>query len=261
MVTERKTKQYIVLPAAGKRMIAKAILRVGSIAEALVNGTVVIIAGTTNGYIAEEILTATGQSEGFSRKRFFRGVTLPPRYKVSETGRLEDGSQFPGDVVLVKGKWLRGKTIDDVAESLGKGDVVIKGANAVNLQDMKAAILIGNPRGGTIIPTLQSVVGKRVELYVPVGLEKRISGDIDKIALKLNSPNASGPRYIPVSANIITELQAITLMTGAEAELVAGGGVCGAEGCCWIAVTGTDEQLAMADELWNSVCGEPGFEL
>ncbi|WP_156496379.1 hypothetical protein [Clostridium coskatii] len=35
------------------------------------------------------------------------------------------------------------------------------------------------------------------------------------------------------------------MLTGISAELVAAGGICGAEGSCWMAITGTEEQLHM----------------
>jgi hypothetical protein len=257
----KSTNQYLLTPAAGKRLIAKSLLHIPSIKEALQNKTVVIIAGTTNGYVAEEFLKSIGQAESFSKERFFRGITLPPKYEMNSEGRLNDENRFPGDVVIVKGKWEKGRTINDIAGDLKKGDVIIKGANAVNLDSMQAAIYIGHPTGGTISVPLQAVIGKRVELYLPVGLEKRISGDINKIAVILNSPNANGFRYLPVSGNVITELQAINLISGAEAELVAGGGVCGAEGSCWIAVTGSEEQLSKADELLKLAIQEPNFEI
>ena len=103
----------------------------------------------------------------------------------------------------------KGKTIFDVADSLQKGDVIIKGANAVNLDSMQAAVYIGHPKAGTISAVLQAVLGRRVEFYIPVGLEKRIYGDINSIAKKLNSVKATGLRYLPISGNIITELEAI----------------------------------------------------
>lgn len=260
-LNENFTKQYTLSPAAGKRLIAKSLLYIPGILEALEKKTIVIIAGTTNSYVAEEFLRKINQEEGFIREKFFRGITLPPKYVVSETGRLGDESKFHGDVVIVNGTWEKGKTIFDVADQLKKGDVIFKGANAVNLETMQAAILIGHPTAGTISPTLQCVTGRRVELYLPVGLEKRIYGDINEISRRLNAPEASGARYLPVSGNIVTELQAIKRICGAEAELVASGGVCGAEGAYWIAVTGTAAQLDKMDELFESIRHEPNFIL
>jgi hypothetical protein len=141
-------KQYIVTPSAGKRLIAKALASHAAVSDALKNGTVVIVAGTTNGYVAEEIFKALGISAGFSRKRFFRGITLPPASAVTSEGRLADESAFPGDVVITKGEWRKGKTIVDVIDELKEGDVILKGASAVDLQRKQAAILIGHPKAG-----------------------------------------------------------------------------------------------------------------
>lgn len=254
-------RQYLLTPAAGKRLIAKAFCEIRTVKEALINKTIVIIAGTTNGYIAEELLKVIGNEKEFSKKRFFRGITLPPKFVINETGRLLDESEFAGDVILSSGKWLKGKTLFDVLDDLKNGDIILKGANSVNLESMQAGIYIGHPSAGTIGMALHAVVGRRVELYIPVGLEKRISGDISKIAKNLNSTNASGNRYMPVSGNIVTEIEAIKILTGAEAELVASGGIGGAEGSCWLAVSGTKGQLNNVDELIKTVKEEPNFEL
>jgi hypothetical protein len=175
---ESIVKQDVVTPAAGKRLIGKALAMDPDIQAALQSGTIVIIAGTTNGYIAEEILARIGQSEGFSRNRFFRGITLPPSQPRTDTGRFPDESEFPGDVVIVNGMWQKGKTIFNVVEDLKEGDLILKGANAVDLISKKAAIYIGHPKAGTIGAALQAVVGRRVRLLIPVGMEKRIVGNL-----------------------------------------------------------------------------------
>ena len=254
-------KQFTVTPAGGKRLIAKAMAIHPHIRSALDKGTLVIIAGTTNGYIAEEILASIGQAEDFSRKRFFRGIILPPHRPATESGRLADTSGFPGDVVIVNGRWEKGKTIFDVADSLKSGDVVLKGLNALNYTTRKGAILIGDPKGGTIGAALQAVVGRRVRLILPAGLEKRIDGNIDELALTLNDPTASGPRLLPVPGQVFTEIQAIQLLTGAKAELVASGGVCGAEGSLWLAVSGDQEQMKAIESLMKTIASEQPFQL
>ncbi|MGD0204646.1 MAG: hypothetical protein ABSC20_12190 [Candidatus Bathyarchaeia archaeon] len=50
-------------------------------------------------------------------------------------------------------------------------------------------------------------------------------------------------------------------MTGANAELIAAGGVCSAEGSCWLAVTGTKEQEDAAEKIFASVACEQPFNL
>lgn len=253
-------KQFLITPAAGKRLIAKALLKNSPINKALKCGTVVIIAGTTNGYVSEEILSKIDQIEDFSRKRFFRGIVLPPGGPVTTSGRISDETSFPGDVVIKEGVWQKGLTIFDVVNDLKEGDVILKGINALNYSKRQAAIYIGDPFGGTIGASIQAVVGRRVRLILPVGLEKRVFGDLNDLALKLNTPGALGPRLLPVTGEIFTEIEAIKGLTGAEAELIAGGGVSGAEGSIWLAISGSEEQINSAEKLIKSISSEKPFE-
>jgi len=252
-------KQFLITPQAGKRLIAKTIANHPAINKVLKNGTLVIVAGTTNGYVAEEILKVHKIAHDFSRKHFFRGITLPPTKTVNTEGRLVEDNKFPGDVVITKGVWQKGKTLADVIDSLNEGDVILKGANAIDLTHRQAAILIGHPQAGTIGLALPAVVGRRVRLIIPVGLEKRVNGDLNTLAAKLNAPGAGGYRLLPVPGEVFTELDALRALTAADVELIAAGGVCGAEGGCWIAVTGEEEQEAFAEQVLASVADEPPF--
>lgn len=254
-------KSYVLTPAAGKRLIGKALASHPVITSACQSGILAIIAGTTNSYVTEEILASLGQAEGFTGKRFFRGVTLPPSHPTTDSGRLTDESAFPGDVIIENGIWQKGKTIFDVVDRMKEGDLILKGANALDVSRKRAAILIGHPKAGTIGVALQAVTGRRVRLILPVGLEKRIDGDLDVIAQKLNAPSAKGPRLLPVQGQVFTEIDAIALLTEAEAELIASGGVCGAEGSIWLAVSGTAEQMTAAESLIKTIISEPPFVL
>lgn len=256
-------KQFVITPAIGKRLIGKALAVHPEIRRALSYGTVVIVAGTTNGYIAEEIFSAMGSEdkESFFRRCFFRGITLSPSHTVTDTGRLPDESKFPGDVVITKGVWQKGKTIFDVVDYLQEGDIILKGANALDLTQRRAAILIGHPKGGTTTAALEAVIGRRVRLIIPVGLEKRINGNLDELAAKINAPGANGLRLLPVPGQVFTEIDALDLLTGAVAELFAAGGVCGAEGGVWLAVRGQLSQEEAARQLLESLSHELPFSL
>ncbi|WP_252891326.1 hypothetical protein [Thermoclostridium stercorarium] len=75
-------------------------------------------------------------------------------------------------MIIEKGVYVRGKTIFDVADNLDKGDIIVKGANAVDLAKRKAGVLIGHPKGGTIQAALSAVIGKRAVLYIPWVLKR-----------------------------------------------------------------------------------------
>ena len=57
-----KSIQFYLTPAAGKRLIAKGVTALPAVRAALLQGTVVIVAGTTNGYVAEEVLASDRKS-------------------------------------------------------------------------------------------------------------------------------------------------------------------------------------------------------
>lgn len=237
-----------------KRIIAKGAVSHAKIRAVLKKGTLVIIAGSTNGYVAEEILRSIGQAEGFSRVGFRRGTVVPPGFAGAAKAKLA------GDVIVTDGQWRendRGKTIFDVAGDLQAGDLVLKGGNAVNLASRQAGVYIGHPESGTIGATLPVVFGRRVQLIVPIGLEKRVPDDIDELAAEINDPQAEGPRLMPLPGEVFTELDAVGLLTGCEARLVAAGGIYGAEGCVWLAAKGNDGELAAAEKLFESVNQEP----
>jgi len=256
MITKNlNTNQFYITIPAGKRLIAKAVISLQQIRSALKNNTIVIIAGSTNGYVAEELLLHIEQMGDFSKSTFFRGITTGPGKKID----VANASYFNTDIVVEKGKWAKEKTIFDVAQSLGQGDIIVKGANAVDSERKLAGVLIRTANLGPSAPMMQAVIGKRTEVIIPVGLEKRVFGNIAEIALKVNAPSTDGMRMLPLSGTIITELEAIEMLTGASAELVAGGGIFGGEGGSWIAITGTEEQLHTARDIVNSVINEPPF--
>lgn len=250
--------QSALTPAAGKRLIARALVQHPDVKRVLASGTLVIVAGTTNAYVAEEVLAQLGQLDGFDRRRFFRGLTVPPSKQAQFASQAQSDS-FLGDVVVRNGHWLKGKTIFDVVDELGPGDVLLKGANALDLERREAAVLIAHPKCGTSLAVIQAAVGKRAKLIIPVGLEKRVPGGLSRLAAVLNAPNAQGPRLLPLPGEVFTEPDAIRVLTGAEAVPVAAGGVCGAEGAVWLAVSGTPEQETAAQQLLDSICGEPPF--
>jgi hypothetical protein len=254
-------RQYPLTPAAGKRLIAKGLVAHPWVIETLGRGRLVIVAGTTNGYVAEEVLAHIGQGVGFARRHFFRGVTLPPSLVAARAKRGAEEDRFPGDVVIDKGVWQRAQTVYDVIAGLGENDLILKGANALDVMLGQAATFVDFSDGGATGSILPAVLGRHARLLVPVGLEKRVPGGLLELSQRLADANVKGPRLCPLPGPVFTELDAIALLTGARATVVGAGGVAGAEGSIWLAVDGSDEQLAKLEGLLRTVLGEPGFEV
>lgn len=236
----------------GKRLIAKGITEREDIKKALKDNTIVIIAGTTNGYVAEELLKKIGETR-FDRNTFFRGVTIPHGTNINELIGKPFNIASVKDVVIEKGKWIKDKTIYDVIETLKEGDIVLKGANAVDLANKKAAVLIEHPKSGTSGVIVPAVIGRRIKLIIPVGVEKRIIGDIDKIALKVNQHETESSRLFPLPGEVFTELDALKVLADVDAEIMAAGGVFGAEGAVRLLLTGEKKKIEKAISLIESL--------
>jgi len=242
-VKDMLKKLFLISPETGKRIIAKGVLADEAVKDALRSHTLVVIAGSTNARIAAELLGGE-----FPADAFLRGCL----------GRRPKAGPFPGDVVMKRGEWDRGKEIFDVAGELGTGDVILKGANALDYPAREAAVLIADRRGGTALRALEAAVGRRTELIVPVGLEKRVYGRLSEFARRINSADTTGPRLLPLPGRVFTEMEAIRTLTGAGVELAAAGGIGGAEGSVLLLVEGSQEEVSAAGDLILS-CGGSGF--
>lgn len=229
-----KQMSIVLTPEQGKKLIARAVASLPEVETALETATIVVIAGTTNRYVAEELLKKAG--EPTDTENFYRGITLPRGVKL-------EGGIAREDVVIEKGKRVRGKTIFDVAGMLKPGDLIIKGGNAVHLASRQAAVLVGNPAVGTTLPIIEAVYGRRVGTVIPVGVEKRVELPIPTLAALSTDGVTAGPRLCPLPGEAFTELDAIPALYDLEAEIFAAGGVMGAEGAVYFLCSGREEDL------------------
>ncbi|MBD3181813.1 hypothetical protein GF312_05950 [Candidatus Poribacteria bacterium] len=226
-----------------KRLIAKGVAAMEIVRKALKEGIVSIAKGTTNGRVVEEV---TGES--FDRSGYVTGRVLPSS---GARGGVKLSASLP-DVVLKNGEGVEGITsVESVAE-MKKGDVFIKGCNAVNYQQKMGGILIGHTTGGTIGGTIGTVVARKIHLILPVGLEKSVYADMNEISKSVRSADeymGGAPTLMPVSGHIVTEIEALEILAGVKAIQVAAGGVAGAEGSVWLLIEGDKSQVEKAMEI------------
>ena len=138
----------------------------------------------------------------------------------------------------------------------------MKGANALDYKNKIAAVDIMDPAGGTTGITMPFVMARKAHLVIPVGLEKLVAGDIVDMTLKMRQPMESlsmVPSMWLLTGDIVTEIEAIKILTGATAFQSAGGGINGAEGGVWLVIRGTREQVTNALKLVESIKGEPPY--
>ena len=236
--------------AESKRLIAKAVVQMPIVKNALANGMVIIIKGTTNAYVAEEITGQKVERPAFVTGRITgKGPELMPKVKTANHVILQEGKVV--DIPLA-----------DAVKKLKAGDVVMKGANALDYKNRMAAVDIVDPAAGTTGITMPFIVARKVHLVIPVGLEKLVAGDIADLTLKMREPMESLnliPSMWLLTGEIVTELEAIKILTGATAFQSSAGGISGAEGGVWLVFRGTREQVSNALKLVQSIKGEPPY--
>jgi len=249
----RAMKRQVVLTVSeSKRLIAKGVAALPEVRRAMEEGMVVVATGTTNAYVLEELW-----GEAFDKRRYRSGMTTP-----KEPERLEEPQEEPiPDVVFRKGVAAEELNRYNAVEHMGKGDVYIKGANALDYLCGVAGVLIGSPTGGTVGAVLGSIIGKKINLVIPIGLEKLVYEDINMLSLLASEDDSEGPSLWPITGTIVTEIEALETLTGVEAHLYAVGGVAGAEGAVRLLIEGTEEQVEQALELVESIKGEPRYLL
>ena len=235
--------------AQSKRLIAKGVVASRVFRQVREQGRIVIIKGTTNAYIVEEVV-----GRPIDRATFARGLTLPHGVR-----RRQPVGDPLGDVLIDRGQANLQADIGDIAESLSQGDLILKGANALNYAKGLAGVLIGDSRSGTVGLALRQAVGSHVRLMIPVGLEKEIAADIMEVAAFLQRPEHTGEAMMPVWGSIFTEIEALDTLFGVKARHIGSGGIGGAEGAIRLALDGSEEQLARAREFLEAIYREPAL--
>lgn len=250
-----KTYEFLLTVAMSKRLIAKALMADERVRRTMTEHKLLIITGTTNAYIAEEALKLIGCETPFDPCTFRRGVTVASGARI-----VTSAATF--DLLIDHGKAYFDRTVFDIAPEMTAQDMILKGANALHMPTMSAGVLIGHPHGGTLIPTLAAAIGRRVQLLVPVGVEKRVEKPISELCLIANDAGSDNVRLAPIPGEIYTELDALKALTGASrVDILASGGVMGAEGGVYFALQGDDDAVKRARELVRSLRNEPAMSL
>ncbi len=239
-------------PSESKRLIGRAVAAMPMVRTALADDLVVIAHGSTNVFVAEEIVGTLPRPRGtFLSGQIFNGVMC--QTEPSEKGPM---------LVLDRGKLVPPKpTMGEVLDAGGPGAIVIKGANAVD-PDGHAGVFCAHPGCGTIGFAYGYVSGRGVKLIVPVGLEKLVPS-VPQAARQLGHDNLyyhTGFKIgmLPlVNATVVTEITALKLLFGLDAVHVGGGGVSGSEGTVVLVATGEKAALDRAIAAIDTIKGEP----
>ena len=259
MVNDTDKIVITLTPSESKRLIAKGVMKLEEVQRALKHGTVIIALGTTNAYIAEEILSAvTGSKARIDKQRYAAGV-------ITDRGLCVVPKEERVNEVILKNGKIRTEPLGEAIADLSADDVFIKGANALDATGT-AGILMANPLGGTIGSALGIVMARGVHFIIPVGIEKAVPYSITEAAKRVGI----GACYkalgwpvglMPVHGKVITELEACKILGADDAFPIAAGGVNGGEGSVSICVEGSVEKLDELLTLVTEIKGEPPVKM
>lgn len=87
--------------------------------------------------------------------------------------------------------------------------------------------------GGTIGATIEAINRNKIKSVLPVGLEKSSNRDIYSVHKELEEGvtwRGSLLRLVPLTGTIVTEIEALKILTGADAIQISAGGIGRAKG-------------------------------
>lgn len=244
--------QLSLTPAEAKRLIAKAVRKHPQVERALQEGIIAVAMGATNAYVLEELL-----GRGIEKERYVAGFIDG-----------EGACVVPGEARL-QGRVLergveREAEMGEAVRRMGPNDVFIKGANALDAQGV-VGVMLASETGGTIGAVLGTIKARGVRLILPVGLEKLIPGsvgDASRLAGIYGMDYSAGVPVglMPVHGEVVTEVEAFQLLTGAKAVPIGSGGMGSGAGARTFVVMGSEEEVKKAIALVEGIKGERGVE-
>lgn len=246
---------FVLTTTESKRLIGKAVAEMEEVKWAKEHSKMLIGHGATNVYVAEEIMGKEEFAKIIKRDCFLSGVIM--------RGNLctISGEEKPPLLILNKGAVEPpAPTMSELLYDFREGSVIIKGANCVDPQG-KAAAFVGHPEGGTLGWAIGTILARGICTIVPVGLEKLVSS-VDEAVKKCGHQTfdyCQGMRVglIPLTgAKIVTEIEALKILTGVETTHVASGGNSGSEGAVTLVSEGDKAAVEKAIQIVESIKGE-----
>ncbi|HHY27567.1 MAG TPA: hypothetical protein GX523_12670 [Desulfitobacterium dehalogenans] len=244
--------QFTLTSSESKRLIAKGVMALPTIQKALKSHTVILAGGTTNGFLAEELLNETIEE----KTRYTLGMIAD-----GKTGESKEENRIH-PFIISKGKALD-KSVHwkEYLPQLEPGDVFIKGGNALDSTGL-AAVLVSNSMAGTIGAASGPLYARGVQLVVPIGLEKLIPDVREAVEFMASAPadTALGAKVglVPIlGATVVTEITALETLYDVTAKCIGAGGVSGSEGAVTLVIDGEASEVERALSHIQSFKGEP----
>jgi len=239
----------VLSPGASRRLIGRGVAALPPVRRALQEGLVVVTLGTTNAYVAEELL-----GRGIEKERFCAGYIgadltwVPPERQA----RL---------LVLRHGRPVE-MSADEILGVLKAGDVLIKGANVLDPEGV-CGVFMASPVGGTVGKFAIPALARGVETVIPISCAKSIHGYVADLAQeigigKVQKATGFAVGLYPLVGTVVTEVEAAEVLYGVQAEHVASGGIGPGTGTVTLLLVGDEATVEQAfAEISSLIRDEP----
>lgn len=246
---------FTLIPVESKRLIAKAVVQMEEIKIAKQEAYIILNGGTTNGYIAQELL---GMKD-LEPQKFTAGTNTHRLLCVTDADK-----RTPFPIILYKGE-RSAKTLPEALQDFHIESVLIKGANAVDSEGNVGVITSGFD-GGTIGATYGTAFSQGMKYIFAVGLEKLVASVKEAAAwiggaktLDYTIGADFGIFCIP-NGIVVTEIEALKILADVEAKHVASGGVGESAGAVVLVIKGEEANVRKAISIVESIKGEPALK-
>jgi hypothetical protein len=242
----------VLTPPMSKRLIAKGVAALPQVVAALDRGRIVITLGTTNAYVAEELL------DGPIDRGAFAAGFIDDRWNIN--ARLGE----VGEIVLDQGRPVE-TGLEETLASLAAGDVVIKGGNALDPEGV-VGVLMGASTGGTVGRYVATCLARGIEIVAPISLSKSVHTSIVELSREMGIGRTELGMGLhcgifPLHGRVITEVDALETLFPVHALHVASGGVGIGTGAVSLLIEGEEAAVRDAFALIDSLRDEAGVEL
>jgi len=256
--------QVTLVPTESKKLIGKAVARMDVVKNALNKGIVVIHPSTTTFFLMEEILgeAPTVDLAG----RIVSGIVTPKGTCISREGYLDNLAIMAARKPLMSRPWVlksgkiqRDVLLVDILKEMGPEDVYVKTGNALD-HSRHVGVLVGAPDTGAIARAYAVCAATGVNLVIPIGLEKLIPTSIREASKeagikRLDYSMGMQCGLFPIDGIVVTEVEAVKTLTGAQVIPISSGGVCGAEGAITMIIKGEKKEVTETIGLIESIKG------
>ena len=245
---------FTLIPAESRRLIAKAVVQMEQIKIARQEAYIILNGGTTNGYIAQELV---GMRD-LEPQKFTAGTNTHRLLCVTDADK-----RTPFPIILYKGE-RSSKTLPEALQDFHIETVLIKGANAVDPEGNVGVITSGFD-GGTIGATYGTATSQGLKYIFAVGLEKLVASVKEASAwagaktMDYTMGADFGMFCIP-NGTVVTEIEALKILADVEAKHIASGGVGESAGSVVLVIKGEEAKVRKAISIVESIKGEPALK-